>query len=203
MKVVSGQSRNNRKNTRQSIVDTARALFSESSYLGVSMSDIAEKLNITKAALYYHFASKEEIYNEVLDEVFRDINAAITEAFKERALDRRLYKVIRNYLDLGLKEGNIVKATLLSGKTTVKDHVLQNRKQLDGMIQPLFEEILTKNRSSGQTDARLLTSMLIFMMDGILMECSLSHHKFDTDGVAKQWVAFLFREAKGAKGRQK
>ena len=41
--------------SKKYITDTARRLFSEFSYLGVSMNDIAKKLNITKAALYYHF----------------------------------------------------------------------------------------------------------------------------------------------------
>ncbi|MCK5459726.1 helix-turn-helix transcriptional regulator, partial [Candidatus Parcubacteria bacterium] len=42
-------------NAKKNIIKAARGLFSEYSYLGVSMSDIAKKLNITKAALYYHF----------------------------------------------------------------------------------------------------------------------------------------------------
>ena len=84
------KSKNTRKDTRKSIIGTARALFSESSYLGVSMSDIAKELDITKAALYYHFAGKEEIYNAVLDEVLNDINAALMDAFKEQTLDRQL-----------------------------------------------------------------------------------------------------------------
>ncbi|HXY43114.1 MAG TPA: helix-turn-helix domain-containing protein [Acidimicrobiales bacterium] len=36
-------------------------LFTEQGYDGTSLREIAEKLGFTKAALYYHFASKEEI----------------------------------------------------------------------------------------------------------------------------------------------
>ena len=53
------------QDTKKYITDTARRLFSEFSYLGVSMNDIAKKLNITKAALYYHFTGKAEIYRKV------------------------------------------------------------------------------------------------------------------------------------------
>jgi len=52
------------QNTKKCIIDTARRFFSEYNYLAVSMSDIAKKLNITKAALYYHFTSKAEIYQK-------------------------------------------------------------------------------------------------------------------------------------------
>jgi AcrR family transcriptional regulator len=189
------KSKNARKDTRKNIIDTARALFSESSYLGVSMNDIAKELDITKAALYYHFAGKEEIYNAVLDEVLNDINAALMDAFKEETLDRQLYKVIKNYLDLGLKEKNIVKATLLSGEKTVRNHVIQNRKQVDGIIQPLFKDILASRQLSGQVDYRLLTSLLVCMMDGIILEYSFSGTKIDFDEIAKQWVVFLFQKS--------
>ena len=193
------KSKNARKDTRKNIIDTARALFSESSYLGVSMNDIAKELDITKAALYYHFAGKEEIYNAVLDEVLNDINAALMDAFKEQTLDRQLYKVIKNYLDLGLKEKNIVKATLLSGEKTVRNHVIQNRKQVDGIIQPLFKDILASRQLSGQVDYRLLTSLLVCMMDGIILEYSFSGTKIDFDEIAKQWVVFLFQGSIAAK----
>ena len=193
------KSKNARKDTRKNIIDTARALFSESSYLGVSMNDIAKELDITKAALYYHFAGKEEIYNAVLDEVLNDINAALMDAFKEQTLDRQLYKVIKNYLDLGLKEKNIVKATLLSGEKTVRNHVIQNRKQVDGIIQPLFKDILASKQLSGQVDYRLLTSLLVCMMDGIILEYSFSGTKIDFDEIAKQWVVFLFQGSIAAK----
>lgn len=195
MGTKSAKPKSDRKDTRQHIIDTARALFSESSYLGVSMSDIAEKLDITKAALYYHFPSKDDIYNAVLDEVLNDINTALMKALKESSLDRQLYKVIKNYLDLGLKEKNIVKATLMSGEPTVRDHVIQNRKQIDGIIQPLLKNILAEKGLSGQVDYRLLASLLICMMDGILLEYSFSGHKIDSDKIAKQWVAFWFQKS--------
>ena len=65
------------QNTKRYIIDTARQLFSEFSYLGISMNDIAKKLNITKAALYYHFTGKKEIYEKVLDNVFNDLSLSI------------------------------------------------------------------------------------------------------------------------------
>ena len=78
--------------TKESIINTARQLFSEHSYLSVSMSDIAEKLNITKLALYYYFTSKMEIYKRVLDEVFRDLRLIIVSAFNEKTNNRRTDK---------------------------------------------------------------------------------------------------------------
>jgi AcrR family transcriptional regulator len=47
--------------TRERILDVALDLFIEKGYDGTSLREIAERLHFTKAALYYHFASKEDI----------------------------------------------------------------------------------------------------------------------------------------------
>ncbi|MGF7238064.1 MAG: TetR/AcrR family transcriptional regulator [Frankia sp.] len=46
---------------RERILDTALDVFSEQGYDKASLREIAERLGVTKAALYYHFERKEEI----------------------------------------------------------------------------------------------------------------------------------------------
>jgi AcrR family transcriptional regulator len=47
--------------TRERILDAALDLFIEKGFDGASLREIAEQLGFTKAALYYHFASKDDI----------------------------------------------------------------------------------------------------------------------------------------------
>jgi AcrR family transcriptional regulator len=47
--------------TREKILDVALDLFTDQGFDGTSMREIAERLRISKPAIYYHFASKEEI----------------------------------------------------------------------------------------------------------------------------------------------
>ncbi len=47
--------------TKQRILDVALDLFTEQGYDGTSLREIAEQLGVTKAAIYYHFESKEDI----------------------------------------------------------------------------------------------------------------------------------------------
>lgn len=51
--------------TRERILEIALDLFSEQGYDKTSLRDIAERLGTTKAALYYHFARKEDILMEL------------------------------------------------------------------------------------------------------------------------------------------
>jgi AcrR family transcriptional regulator len=47
--------------TRQKILDVALELFGEHGYAGTSIADLTGRLGISKAALYYHFAAKDQI----------------------------------------------------------------------------------------------------------------------------------------------
>jgi AcrR family transcriptional regulator len=51
--------------TRERILDIALELFTERGYDKTSLRDIAERLGTTKAALYYHFERKEDIFLEL------------------------------------------------------------------------------------------------------------------------------------------
>lgn len=57
--------------TKERILETALELFAQSGYLGTSMSDIAKRLGITKAALYKHYAGKQEILDSIVEQMDR------------------------------------------------------------------------------------------------------------------------------------
>ena len=52
--------------TKERILETALALFAKKGYLGTSMNDIAGQLGLTKAALYKHYAGKQEILDRIV-----------------------------------------------------------------------------------------------------------------------------------------
>ena len=52
-------------NTKERITEAALELFAHSGYSGTSMSDIAQRLGITKGALYKHYTSKQEILDSI------------------------------------------------------------------------------------------------------------------------------------------
>lgn len=63
--------------TRAEIRDAALALFTERGYESTSMREIAEQLTITKAALYYHFESKEAIIVSLFEESLQALDALL------------------------------------------------------------------------------------------------------------------------------
>jgi len=194
------QQDNNNPGTKKRIIEVARRLFSQHGYLGVSMSDIAERVNITKAALYYHFAGKTEIYRQVLDEVFNRLNSLIVKALDEKTVSERLHKLVESYLDFGLAEKNLIKALAL--KLSPVDHEIHNhitrlRQRVSNAIRSLVEEMFVGKQSARKVDSRSLTSMLIAMMDGVILQHSLLNNKIDTKKASKQIAAALGLDVKG------
>ena len=56
-----------KRNTREEILDVALSLFSTKGYDATSLSDISAMLGVSKAALFKHFDSKEEILFSVMN----------------------------------------------------------------------------------------------------------------------------------------
>ena len=50
---------------RQDILDAASALFNAKSYDSVTMDEIAEEADLSRATLYNHYDSKESIYFQI------------------------------------------------------------------------------------------------------------------------------------------
>lgn len=59
--------------TRAALVASARRLFATRGYNAVSTTEIVEDAALTRNALYYHFATKEELFRAVYEDVEREI----------------------------------------------------------------------------------------------------------------------------------
>ncbi|OMQ16314.1 hypothetical protein A7K94_0203380 [Modestobacter sp. VKM Ac-2676] len=59
----------------QRVLDAALELFSEHGFEGTSLQDIATRLGVTKAAVYYHFHTKDEILLALVEPAFEELFA--------------------------------------------------------------------------------------------------------------------------------
>ena len=85
------------KNTKEKILEEALKLFAQSGYMGTSMNDIASKLGVTKAALYKHYKSKQEI----LDSIIEKMNELDIERVKQYEMpEGDLEKVTAEYKEM-------------------------------------------------------------------------------------------------------
>ena len=85
--------------TRTRIKDVALDLFTEQGYEQTSLREIAERLGVTKAALYYHFKSKEEIVGSFMEDRVTHLSDLIEWAKQQPPGPETRREVLRRYAD--------------------------------------------------------------------------------------------------------
>ncbi|MFF4356240.1 TetR/AcrR family transcriptional regulator [Streptomyces sp. NPDC001604] len=96
---MDGTKQQRRGDTRQRIQDVALELFAEQGYEKTSLREIAERLDVTKAALYYHFKTKEEILVSIFDDLSQPIVELIEWGRRQPQSLETKHEIIRRYSD--------------------------------------------------------------------------------------------------------
>ncbi|NKQ55703.1 helix-turn-helix transcriptional regulator [Amycolatopsis sp. K13G38] len=90
-----------RSDTRERIQQIALDLFVEQGYEKTSLREIAERLEVTKAALYYHFRTKEDIVRSLFEDIAEAVDEVLDwareqgEGLSRTELVNRLAQLVR------------------------------------------------------------------------------------------------------------
>jgi len=105
--------------TRGRILAIAAELFAERGYAGTSIRDIAERLGVTKAAVYYHFPAKDRI----LDALVEPLRAGV-EGLAARAPGMAPGEIIDELVAIMAGPGAVLRACVEdpSAKREIADH---------------------------------------------------------------------------------
>src|SRR5436853_2587135 len=85
-----------RTNKREAIIAAAAELFSERSFDGTGISDIAAKVGITGGAVYRHFDSKQEVLRTIVQRAVEQVVANVDEIVSTTSIDERLPALVDN-----------------------------------------------------------------------------------------------------------
>ncbi|EYT80327.1 MULTISPECIES: TetR/AcrR family transcriptional regulator [unclassified Streptomyces] len=94
---MDGTKQQRRGNTRQRIQDVALELFAEQGYEKTSLREIAERLDVTKAALYYHFRTKEEIVVSLFEDLTQPLQDLIVWGREQPRTLETKQEIVRRY----------------------------------------------------------------------------------------------------------
>ncbi|GAA3095803.1 TetR/AcrR family transcriptional regulator [Streptomyces echinatus] len=94
---MDGTKQQRRGNTRQRIQDVALELFAEQGYEKTSLREIAARLDVTKAALYYHFKTKEEIIVSLFEDLTKPIEDLIEWGRRQPHTLETKQEIVRRY----------------------------------------------------------------------------------------------------------
>jgi AcrR family transcriptional regulator len=86
-----------RGGTRERIQSIALELFAEQGYEKTSLREIAERLGVTKAALYYHFKSKEDIVRSFIEDYRAELEQVIAWGASQPRTPETRAEILRRY----------------------------------------------------------------------------------------------------------
>jgi AcrR family transcriptional regulator len=154
---------------RQAVLETARRVFSKSSYRGATTAEIAREAGITEPILYRHFGSKRDLYLACLDETWRELRESAEHAVREDPT-RCLGAVADMYM---AKEARIRLVDLWIQALTEAaedETIAQAVKQQIREVQAFFADVIRRGQAAGvvHADRDPVAEAWIFVGGGLL-----------------------------------
>ncbi|MGW0809700.1 TetR/AcrR family transcriptional regulator [Nonomuraea sp. NPDC002799] len=112
-----------REDTRARIQEIALRLFTEQGYEATSLREIAEELGVTKAALYYHFKTKDDIVTSLVELRVTEMQELLAWARSRPKTLQTRRELLERYAGK-LKEGRYLQVArfLERNQTALRDH---------------------------------------------------------------------------------
>jgi len=91
-----------REKTHRMVLDAAAKLFSEQGYHGTSLKSIAEAVNMQAGSLYYHFSSKDQLMQDVLNKsiyiIYSTVKTEMNKLDEAASFSDKLKAAIRGHM---------------------------------------------------------------------------------------------------------
>jgi AcrR family transcriptional regulator len=120
-----------RQDTRQRLIDVAIELFTRHSFAGTSLQMIADELGFTKAAIYHHFRTREQLLDAVVEPILAHLRTIIGEAEQLRGTHARADYLLNGFADLAVT--NRVVSVLAADPAVAL--MLRDRREWDELIE--------------------------------------------------------------------
>lgn len=165
--------------TIQNILEAARELFVEKHYADVTIAEIASAADVSKGALYHHFASKEEVYITMMHHYLEAVQAATAESVRNSSgtCRERLRHSTLSFLELPGELHSVlrlVRRDINMFEDPLRRELIQAYQQA---VPEQVESIIRDGIADGEiypVDARLLSWELVALVEVALRPYSRS-----------------------------
>lgn len=148
---------------RNEILDAAEELFVTKGYDKTSTNDILDKVKIARGTLYYHFKSKEDILNAMIDRINSSLIARAEAVAKDKSVPivERIVMTISS-LRVNTDIGNEI-ITLVHKPQNALMHQKMQKSLVEGVL-PILTDLVNEGNKEGIFDVKYpkeTTEMLI------------------------------------------
>lgn len=153
--------------TVERILTAAETLFAEHGFDAVSMSAIGEAAGVSKANVFHHFISKNDLYLAVLRNACRDATQHLDDLGNDQeTLAERLPQFARAHLENLLEHGQVARLMLRELLSDNPRHGQELAEQVYGEKFSRFVAILRAGQQAGELRANIDPAMVATVLIG-------------------------------------
>ena len=191
---AAGPRANGPRRRAEEIVEAAAAVFAEKGYHGASTQDVADRLGMRQASLYYYFRSKEAALEQVcLRDVGMMIERALEVANGDGGAVEKLSGIVRNHL-LSLGERlAFVRCILRERRFLPKEsrgRINRAMRRYERIVQAVIESGIASGALRRDLDARV-TTLAVFGLCNAPVDWLGKEPGVTVEDIARSFVQLL------------
>ena len=185
---------------RERICRVAERLFSEQGYAGVSMRDIARQAGLSKAAVYHHFAGKEELFVHVMERGLRRAAQTLRRAAQAAGDTKgKLQCVARALLEMKKSRRGMMQSAArdamsgVIGRERVRELMRVMHDDLLGAIAEILDEGVARGEIRPDINTRMIAGILMGMIRDMGIFLVMVEHREPSPNDADMIIDILLK----------
>jgi len=178
---------------RQQIVDAALTVFARSGYHSGSLREVAKRVGLTTAGVMHHFATKEELFTEVLRQRDEAVRIAAGDISETTLLDQTRKVVAHNQSTRGLTSlYTVISAEATDAEHPAHEYFKSRYAQGREVAEATIRDALAHGRVRADLDVELAARLIPAVMDGLQQQWLLDD-SFDMTAAFDEFLRGYFR----------
>lgn len=155
-----------RISTKDTIVKLATRMFLDKGYPSVSMDDVAQTCNVTKATVYYYYKTKADLFTDAMVQLMNRIQKRMADTLStDKSLKTQLFEIAKAHLQATVDIN--IHSFMKEAKTAVSHEHLQLMEEAENQLYDTLEHAIKEAMERGeipQKNPRLIALMFVSML---------------------------------------
>lgn len=174
---------NNGQSNRERILAAAQSLMAEKGIKKTSLADIARVVGISKGTLFYHFASKDDLVNDILADHFTNLVSMTKEHLPQHLENKTPSQILQMLFDQFTGDLEITRLDLyllqegIQGNDNINEKFMERKRNWRKVI---AEDLETLFQISNPVHISALSAMILAIIDGLALQILVEPGSIDT-----------------------
>lgn len=166
---------------REQILTAARSCFIERGYHPTRMEDIASAAGLSKGGVYFHFDSKREVFDTLVQEEFDQSMAFLEKVSgQDQPIEQKMLEIATHYVEYFRSAKDAPRFFLVMGEMALRDEVLAKRLlEMQTVFITTASRLVDQGKTEGvlreDIDSVAVSAILKSVLDGVELLSALDY----------------------------